>query len=516
MRNPPLSHPQTPIEPMRLPKRKTLWLTLLLLALIAIPLYYALDAYRSRGKEKAVGIYLVHGGQSFVWIDLDEDGELVVRDGYFYTHGKFLPRQQIYNFFIRYRDGRLLLRQLGEHETDFESNEELSLTLVDSESTPRDFDLVNADFERVDISFPFRSNPSFFSLEYYKILFDEIRQRLYAPDSEVTGHYEGQKPLPSFLHRIDDERLVEYMKKRLDASFSESDLAEFRELAAAFPKDPYIQMHAMEVESNYGDPELAEEIMEKWKETLENSPDVLFREISQRAIKAVWQAMGDPRGDDLLEIRAELESTTTDLEEKIDTLRDLCKRDHLLTTTLPVVDPVFGTSTLEEFDFGSGIDLQSLAQIIRIVATMDLIAGNREEALQKLAAIYKLGETMNSDGPVIQRMMGIGIRKIALWAIAQTLLNACESEQDLKRFWGFLERLHSENGLPVSEDLTEGDWPPFLEELNPKVNSRLVSSDQADWIREEMRIRNDEVNVVFRMLRAGTAAKLKYILTGQP
>ncbi|MCA9442541.1 MAG: hypothetical protein KC964_17190, partial [Candidatus Omnitrophica bacterium] len=39
---------------------------------------------------------------------------------------------------------------------------------------------------------------------------------------------------------------------------------------------------------------------------------------------------------------------------------------------------------------------------------------------------------------------------------------------------------------------------------------------QADWIREEMRIRNDEVNVVFRMLRAGTAAKLKYILTGQP
>ena len=76
---------------MRFPKRKTFWITLLLLALVAIPLYHALEAYRSRGKEKAVGIYLVHGGQSFVWIVLDENGELVVQDGYFYTHSDYYP-----------------------------------------------------------------------------------------------------------------------------------------------------------------------------------------------------------------------------------------------------------------------------------------------------------------------------------------------------------------------------------------------------------------------------------------
>ena len=180
----------------------------------------------------------------------------------------------------------------------------LLLQLRPALSHPGDWDLTQADFHRVWNAPIFGwSKGGPLTKGFYENLFAYSKAGIGFTEGEQEGELtETDSPLRSFLHRLNDDRLVAYMKKRLRGEFSESDVDDFRTLAEVYRDDPYIQMHAMEVEANYGNPDVAVVLLEEWHERLEDSHDILLREVSQRAIKAVLKAKGDPHGEDLSEV----------------------------------------------------------------------------------------------------------------------------------------------------------------------------------------------------------------------
>ncbi|MCB9770428.1 MAG: hypothetical protein H6752_19695 [Candidatus Omnitrophica bacterium] len=517
MRNPPLSHPQTPIEPMRLLKRKTFWLTLLL-ALVAIPLYYALEAYRSRGKEKAVGIYLVHGGQSFVWIDLDEDGELVVRDGYFYTHGKFLNIQEDYSLTCDFRSGRLYIEQRGETKSQQSDSENLSLVLIPSEERAQDYDLVESSFERTFLYHPIFSNDGVFSAKFYENLFEAIKERFWTPQEAVFGEFDGE-PLPCFLRRIDDERIVSYINKRLQGEFTESDLPDFRELAAEFPDDPYIQMHAMDVEANYGDVALATQLLEKWEETLRTSPDPLLREVSERAMKSVWAAQGRFEGRDLFSLLDSFGKDRKTLEEWTEVLEALLDQDSYLTFTFDLVEPISRPTDgkiekLYREDKLNYLEALYLRSLLLAHFRLELLQGNSKNEFKTLLGIYRLGDTLNREGDLHCRLIGMACRLYAESGLFVYASSVVQNERDALRTFEGVSDLHIDGALPKIEGCEWEGYSLFLQQLHPVISVGGEAEDQVGQ-RKRAEERNRLANAEYDLIRMGAAAQYHRFRDGE-
>ena len=488
--------------------------------------------WASRGSRDAAGIYLVAGGQSLVVIEPGLPGLLKVKDGYIHAiSNAMIARIPNVSIETNYTNGRLQLDQTERFELDSSHSHGgpnshivvLSTTAIlePSRTVPGDWDLVEAQL----ISRVRPSVSELFNLGSWKDAVNSassIGEFFKNAISPIKAHPLAQadldpakSPLRSFLHRVDDPRIVNYFHDRWEGRTGGANPERIRAIAADHAGDPYLALHRVDLEANEGDAAEAERLWEEWEATHAESPDLLLQRMARRVFKNVLMAHLRVKNPDLSPIIEEFPapyqtssspvSKQMTLEQRLNWFRELLEADGLLYTTRPLVPAVFqpkgGYPTVPGF-----LEIQTAVKVARVVATLRLFEGRREESLELLAGCYRFGQSLNADGFLIARLIGIAVRAIAIGGLEVYVLNACETPEEARRCWAMLERLHNTPGQETGEYLFEGEYSSLqclMVMTGPMVPNYL-----------EAQSRHRTADAKFQILRAAAAARFRAIETG--
>jgi hypothetical protein len=95
-------------------------------------------------------------------------------------------------------------------------------------------------------------------------------------------------------------------------------------------------------------------------------------------------------------------------------------------------------------------------KVFRTWASFLMLQGRRDEALQDLAATYRIAQCMGQSGTLIQRLVALAARNIASKGLELYALNCPETDQEFADCWKVLEQLNaSERPLSREEIFSE-------------------------------------------------------------
>jgi len=492
--------------------------------LLLILLYFGWETWSRRGEKEAAGIYLAHGGRTLVVLERGWFNRLAWIEGFIptmsHTSGFSLNQQRSVNF----SEGNIHLSQL--EFGDFEGNPVFHMTLqtdlAPSKAVPGDWDLVGAEYYDRTQDPNMATSPGFvtgsgqggslptrvgvFLSDLYKWAVTAIKRKFEEPETNIRMKLDPTKaPVQSFLHRINDPRLVSYFRARRSGDVSPAALEESRSLFAEHKDDPYMAVHAIDTEAQFGQVAKADALIKEWRKRLEETEDPFLRQAAEIAFKSVATAKGLPEGRDMRALLFQLNGTERTLEERLELLKGLWKEDLLPETTFPLTpthEDLVAISFCPNY-----LEIQFLGNIVNTLAYLNLIQGDRSEAISQLASAYRLGQAMNSDGALIQRLIGMRIRMNAIDGLETFVLNACETEENREDIWVTLEKLDKSQKRQTIENLRAGEFP--------HINSIMeLDGGTVHFSSSHPSTRNSRADARFQVLRAAMVAKHHHHITG--
>jgi len=293
--------------------------------------------------------------------------------------------------------------------------------LSPSESVPGDWDLV--DFER-----PFNL--------------------LGKPDKEMK-HLE--QPIPSYLHRLDDERIVLYFDEVRMARVREMkpDPARLLDLASqllsAYPEDLHVRPLYLDALIAQQDPDKLEETLAAWKPDYDNPDAFPFRTAYRHAQHNLDAMRLTAARQNAYDFMLNLFSDKSNLATRLDKFPAILQYDRYACPS----SLLMGGST------PNFLEMQTMQKVFGVESVFMLLEGRRKEALDLLTAGYRLGQMLNREGYVINRLIGIALRGISIGGLDIYTLNACETTQDVENLWSVLEGLNVQEFKGSPEDLTD-------------------------------------------------------------
>jgi hypothetical protein len=181
----------------------------------------------------------------------------------------------------------------------------------------------------------------------------------------------------------------------------------------------------------------------------------------------------------------------------LDPGNDLQTRLRLLPRLLDYDEGLMPSFAIgQQGPFPDFLERQVFVKVVRQEASLLLIEARRQEALQVLAASYRMGQFLNAEFALINRLIGIALRVIACQGLQDFALNACETEQQFRELWGVLTDLERVDHLPVRTSLNE-------------ATTALGYSQDGN----ETPIREAVSDAKFELMRMATAAKCHQVLT---
>ena len=497
-------------------KRRFPYKTAVLISL-AITLVAAWFLKIRHSAEQTAGVYLTRGGRSILVLDVDWLGKPVVKEGGF----PVLERATVKTDFsvkptfrgsLRafHRGKRLLLKQSEDciwpdQSPEMKWDSSLSMVLEPSQTAPGDWDLVDAEFIWYR-PLHLGTKPAKTVRDLLEVCFERLKRPFENREVELLLNLDPARTrVESFLHRVDDPRLIGYFEASRAGTITGGNLAEIREFFADHSDDPYLQVHRIDFEAKHGNVETAESVMNQWRERLDRSPDVFLKETAQRAFKSVWKARGLPEGEDLRELIESLTDDDSSLARRMDLLRSLCESGQFLGTSRLVVEPASGDPFLNHPNLLSR--WFCVPRAVYSSAILDLFQGRRKERLDLLAGLYRFGQMLNADGGTGQRCWGILTRSDATIGLRIYALNACVTPEDFLDCWRSLTILYQTPGKETGETLFEDQIPIPL------------SLFKTDWdqigFASEIGTIHPHPDVEFELVRAAVAAKYRFLTTGQ-
>lgn len=383
--------------------------------------------------DAPVGIYLTNGGRALFVIERDGVlGYRTIPEGFPLWGSQFQkPDYQELTIRAASSAGQIQVFQsevflFVPQRERFES--ELQLVLERSKWVEGDWDLVEGEViarSKVSTVRNF-SSPSFGDL--FERVVARVIESFEPPETQFHAQLtEAHPPVVSFLHRIDDPRLVEYFNSRTSWTVSSESLELIRGLFADHPEDPYLAMHVIDAETLSGNFDQAAELMATWRPRFDESSDSLLRANVSRAMHNLLRAKGDPRGSDFHEILSACSTEQLNLDKALAIFRGMLANDFLLKSKYSTVDAPPGTTGLEprHVDY---LPVQNKARLAATQSMLFLFEGKREESLELLEGLYQFGQTMNADNAaLIQKIIGMGTRLIANTGLESQLANACDT-----------------------------------------------------------------------------------------
>ena len=494
--------------------------------LIFIPVFFAGNLAAAQSAKETPGIYIVSGGESYLVIESGFWGSLKVREGEIQTCEGFGTPAKTVSHFLDLKGGSLNLVQeeIYDYGNDYSSYNKVisSFTLKPSPDIPGDWDLVDGEIRGLEI----RKN-KMFGKEFFKDLYlssslDDLKQNFvsYLPKSRIEKifHYKwdsARGSLPSFLHRVDDSRIIEYYRLRQNGIINENTLQLSQDLAASHPNDHYVTLHIVEMEALKGDPLEALNLWKKWKKSHGSYPDPLLLHLAESVFHTVCIQINKKNHPDW---QSPKEFFTIDypvgrhtLNETLEYYKDYLDSENMFFISQDLVPPLkvpgYHCSYVPNF-----LELQVSSKVVRTLATFYLFQGRRKESLELLASIYRMGQSLNAHGIIIQRLIGIGVRRIASGGLKIFVLNACETKEDFRECWNVLERLHN---TPFQEDGTRLGWGEY-----PTITSLMESCPGGRYCwrtpdtERETDARHRTSDMEFHLVRMAAAAKHRLLFSG--
>ena len=436
----------------RLPPRARKRLAVVVLGMVVCVVVWRL--WVAHQVAPAVGIYMTGDGESFLDIRRAWHGGLRVADGRIVLNevGAYAPTE--WETGVALRGGRLFVTHV-ERRFDGYYNDwwhECALTLEPSSVKAGDWDVCSAVSDESAI-------PAF---EY---LMDETwGRRLDAAGLDVvfgaivscfieTSHPQttpaSRLPVRSFLRRVDDARLAEYVKERETLGDTERSLELATGLAEDYPDNPLLGLHHVEQVARADRPEEARRLWDEWEGRFGAETEPLLKRAARRTRKNV--AMAEYRRDypavSHYSEMLDFDRDSMDLTRLRRWQRDTFEADRLMFSNKPLI------ADSERRGLGGHpyLDLslvEMLAEAEGVQALLDQFRGNDPRALERSAVYYRLGQSCGADGGR-RVIFATDVRKAATRSMTPLALNACATPDQADVVWGILQRLHD---TPDQED----------------------------------------------------------------
>jgi len=482
----------------------------------AFILLSALWVYNRIRAGTAAGIYLATGGQTCLVLEPGLLCPLKMEEGIFLT----LPRPDAgkqFSHSASLKGERLILfqREIGSFpfrptvggKKPKQCRLDLELTLEPSRGVPGDWDLVDAGM---------KGEP----LGSFGGLFDEMKgmrsfndfKRAYRTTYREPAFVDRRldpspKSIPSFLRRMDDPRLPEYFRLRLEGKRKTRALELARDLIRDHPGDPCLILHGVEMEALEGNLERAENLWIKWQDIHKGSVDPLLEAASRSVRRTLANARFKNNPEGLVSFEKMFLSKETTLEERFEWGRrflDMGMPYFLKTSYL--VSPVLAPpeSGKEKLSFLLPMVHSKVAVTWSV---FDLLQGEREKALTRLAFSYRMGQMMCESGSMLQDLMGISIRIIASRGLSLFVLNATNQPGELERYRDILINLAVYPGTKRDDPPLEDDYSLFM--------SLLKDRSVYKYHTELYEIRNNLADAEFRLALGAAGVRHCYLTKGR-
>jgi hypothetical protein len=219
------------------------------------------------------------------------------------------------------------------------------------------------------------------------------------------------------------------------------------------------------------------------------------------AITTAFPALGGPTSSRSLDVQTE-----RSLDVQTEWFRRLGAMEDLLFEDEPLYAPRTGAASGYK-RFPNLLEIQTAAKVARVEADLGLLDGRREESAAMLAGVYRLGQTLNAQGILISRLIGIAERSIAIGGLEMYGLNACETPEELEAFNAMLARLERAPGQETGETLFAGEFGLFRSRLT--VTGTYVPNFM------EATTRHTVTDARWSLLRAAVAGRGRRLVGGE-
>jgi len=471
------------------------------------------------------GIYITAGGESYLVLKQGITGSLVVEHGEFntiypawYFGGEDVTKG--FRFTTNFNKGILTIRQNQDYNSGSSSwhlpdeyNIKLCIQCSPSETTPGDWDLIWGEMKCIGTF-----GKGIFSKEFWKDItsihkFKNIMGSFSKHHkTELIMHLEtdaSDEILPSILHRVDDKRIADYFNLRQEGKINDHTLDLIRDLARDHPGDPYLELHLVEMEALQGDKDLAFSLLEKWNTSHDSFPDPLLQESARRVFQTVSDEIIRKNSPDLKDIMEvfNIDKPRLDLKETRDFYKSYFRSGQMFFFPIPVVLP-WKTPGYNGRPVPNFLSLQANSIVMRVLATFYLFQGKREESLELFASVYHMGQSLNSHGVLIQRLIGIAIRGIASEGLKIYVLNACETREEFHKCWAMLTKLHNTRGQEHGSHLSVNTFPLITSHMKYKSGVSYPNIPEAET-------RHKTSDMKFQLVRMALAARYCLFETGE-
>ncbi len=492
-------------------KPANIWITvskftgglLLLLALLALIQYL-----RPKPLKDMSGIYFTDGGSYYIELEFSQWFGIQYKSGN--VSSLFESLQTSNRISINKEDdGLIRIKQnarLSENSNDSYISVNLSL---EKSSQTEDWDLIEGHgeafdkFGKPDIPSNFEEIPEFLKA-YYKHWF--------SPYQSITklSREANRPPIISFLHRMNDDRLPLYFQTRLEKE-NEFALKLIREIHQKHPKDIYVRLHLLEMETRFGDLQKVVLLEKQWRQSLSNSNDLIFQEQLQLVNHELKHRIANMKNVNASTLIWEISGDGLTLNQKIGKLKELIPYEIYLEPNIPMIRNYDEIHSIMSFSSLNYLEINTIVKISQIISLYYLFEGNKEQTLELQAATYHLGQLMNSEGDLIARLIGLATRSISIQGLQTIIFNGPPSTDYLEQSWQTLEQLEQMPEQATCEKLYDGEPNTYLNYADLQFDFIKL---HAGSNRQEAITRHKVADSKFQVLRAGTAALHRFYSTG--
>ncbi len=419
----------------------------------------------AKQKLDPAGIYLAMGGQAYIEIARDSSNNLMVQGTSLSSGFPGLPDYEP-EWVVSFKRQKLML--VFKHRTvrtKWESRNYYEL--LPSSTTPGDWDLVR---------------------QYH---WSGASKDIPAED-EISPL---ENPIPSYLHRVDDRRVVEYFDLLGDYNYRdiygpspaprpEPDVDRLMELASGLleshPDDLYVRTFYLDALIRKGDHKTLDSRLTDWKEAYATTDDRILSKVFRQADNSLHALQLSAAGRNAYDFIVKVLGPETDLATRLELFPDIFDYEEYACPQSSVVPTLVA----------SFLDLQIAIKVFRVEAIFMMLQGKREESLKLLAASYHFGQLLNQSNTFIGCLIGGALRLIACKGLEIYALNCCETSDEFQLLWEILEELDCES------------QPPDLAKLAPFLSEQAI---------KESEIRHRRTDANFQLVRMATGAKRRFV-----
>lgn len=403
--------------------------------LICATLAVLLFASCAKGKVDPVGVYLTDGGRGYIEIVKDAQGNFRVGG----ELAPFLATGPLSGYKLSFKSQKLVFLDETKWGREDEWESRSFRELGASSTTSGDWDLIRAQW--------------WHGLSKEKPSDDEIPLL--------------EQPIPSYLHRVDDRRVVEYFsflpdyreapgsKQRRIAELDIDRLSELTTgLVESHPDDLYVRTLYLDVLLRKGDYETLEKRLSAWEETYSSAENPFVRWAFMEAENTLHARELSAEGRNAYHFITQILSPGTNLESRLELFPKILEYREYLQPRESLI-----------FAQGHSLNYQIAMKVFLAEAEFLMLDGKpekREEALKILAGIYHFGQLLNCSDTVIYRLIGMAIRRIACRGLRLYTLNCCKTQDEFLEFWEMLGEIASKakekelrESLPIRVDKKE-------------------------------------------------------------